>query len=483
MTILKLFSSVFVSMLAVASASPDEVCTDQEKCEAIATTQGKSFKSWTTNEAAYRRGCVEAEGHIYFSAGPGKDFIPSFTELACPDPTTSSSTIAPPTDPPTVSASPTFPPTSVVDPYVILAVGEGGKGRPHGTVDSLVPLTIVTFFEAHQSQFEKGINEAITIEVYANVPGNGNDCMTGTLLESVGDEFTITTESTQYDEYNTDFQGITGSSDYPVTSEGKIGAATVTISDFQYTPTEVNKKIWFPGRGDKDGEIELCIMTSLKIDHDNINGDQEYYVSHMDSKKTISIDLMAKMEAVIQVVDVDTFLCNNKHEQVHQGKKYTSGQNFRICVGPTEEGVHNGYKVDNYIELICDGRPLIIPEVVDDEEIGPLRTIEDVYKNNKLAIRSVLTAKDDIDGKARITCTGKVSLSYTAPTTVRALRGLTPAGGAETDELLEGLFEVTIEMNTPSNESSSAPLPSSMTTTVAIIGFGSILSVVTSMIW
>jgi len=399
----------------------------------------------------------------------------------------------------------TFPPTSVVvDPYVLRAVGEGGNtGRPYGTDGiTMDQLTIVTFFEAHQSHFETGINKALTIEVYANVPA-GQDCMTGTLLESVmGEEFTITTEATPYDEYNTEFPGLTGSSvEYPVTSEGKIGAATVTISDYQYTPTDdMNKKIWFPGRGDKDGQIEVCIVVALKIEDDNNNNgrdDQEYYnyVSHLDSKRTIKIDLMANMEAVeIQVVPVDTFLCNNKHEPVRHTKKYTSGQNFRICVGPTEEGVHHGYKVDNYLELICDGRPLILPDEVDvdaDEDI----TIEDVYKNNKLAIRTALTAQDALDGKARITCTGKVSLSYTAPSTtaVPALRGLQPitglvpstGGAAEAEELLEGRFEVTIEMDTPSNnESSSAPFPSSMTTTVAvIIGFGSILSVVSSMIW
>jgi len=172
----------------------------------------------------------------------------------------------------------TFPPTSVVDTYVLRAVGEGGVESPHGTdgITNMDQLTIVTFFEAHQSHFETGINKAISIEVYANVP-EGQDCMTGTLLESVGDAFTITTEATPYDEYNTDFPG---STDYPELSEGKIGKATVTISDFQYTPTDdMKKQIWFPGRGDKDGQIEVCIMVALTIGDDNNNGrdDQEYY--------------------------------------------------------------------------------------------------------------------------------------------------------------------------------------------------------------
>jgi len=245
----------------------------------------------------------------------------------------------------------------------------------------------------------------------------------------------------------------------------------------------------------------LCIVTAIKIDYDEDDtGYKEYYVSHMDSKRILSIDLVgsfedqviditeskatdSKTDAVLYVA-VDTFLCNNKHEEVPSGKKYASGQDFRICVGPTSEGVVKGYEVDNYIELICGGRTLINAGVVD-----ALTAIDLEYKNDKLAARSVLTAMDAIDGTASITCTGKVSFSYTATDDKRALRdlqtstGLVPSGGVEADELLEGLFEVNIEMDTPSNESSSAPLPSSMTTTVAVIGVGSILSFVSSMIW
>jgi len=78
----------------------------------------------------------------------------------------------------------------------------------------------------------------------------------------------------------------------------------------------------------------------------------------------------------------------------------------------------------------------------------------------------------------------------TGTSTLQALRDLQPitgldpsgAGGGGAEELLEGLFELNIEMDIPSNES-SAPLSSSMTTTVVVIAFGSILSVVSSMIY
>jgi len=208
----------------------------------------------------------------------------------------------------------------------VLAVGEGGVESPHGTVSStIVPLTITTFFEAHQSLFEGegGIDKAITIEVFANVAENENDCTKGTLLD---------------EGYSTDFGDTTGL-DYPVTSNGVIGSASVTFPNFQEIPTDdVNKKIWFLGDGDKDGEIRLCIVTSIKIDYDeDSTGDEEYYVSHMDSKRIISIDLVADVgEQVIDITEskatdsesdavlyiaVDTFLCNNKHEQFLSEKK------------------------------------------------------------------------------------------------------------------------------------------------------------------
>merc|ERR1712194_275102 len=119
-------------------------------------------------------------------------------------------------------------------------------------------------------------------------------------------------------------------------------------------------------------------------------------------------------------------------------------------------------------------------------------------KNNRRAMKSVIMTGYVVNGETSLSCTGKVSLTYTAddtdPVRGRALRDLqtstevaVPSGagagaGAGAEELLEGLFELNIEMDIPSNESSATPLPSSITTTVAVIAFGSILSVVSSMI-
>ena len=429
--------------------------------------------------------------------------------------------VAPPTTPSTSqptsqpTSSPTSSPTSLFDTNMILAVGEGGDGRPRGVIiiggsggvgtttattsetavgSTTVPLTILTFFEAHQSLFEGegGIDEAITIEVFANVAEDENDCTKGTLLENlVVDEenkFIITTESKRYENYNNEFKDIVGL-DYPVTPDDVVGSASVTISDFQYVPTDENKNIWFPGRGTKDGEIELCVVTSTKIYYDNADGEREYYVSHMDSKRIISVDLVANIadqvvditeskattsqsDAVLEI-DVDTFVCNNKNEKVKDDRAYKIGQYFRVCVGPTTEGVTVGYKVDNYIELTCGERSLINAGVVDS-----LTNIDTEYKNEKLAVRSVLTA-NDANGKVSVTCRGKVTLSYPAPTagTLRYLKPSTELVTSEAagKESLEGLFEMNIKMDIPGIESSAPPLT---TRTTTIIGFGSVLSFV-----
>ena len=110
-----------------------------------------------------------------------------------------------------------------------------------------------------------------------------------------GNNFIITTESNRYEKYNDKCNDIKGL-DYPVISNGVVGSANVTISDFQYVPTYENENIWFPGRGTKDGEIKLCVVMSIKINYDkDANGEREYYVSRIYSKIIISIDLVANI--------------------------------------------------------------------------------------------------------------------------------------------------------------------------------------------
>merc|ERR1712194_465433 len=110
----------------------------------------------------------------------------------------------------------------------------------------------------------------------------------------------------------------------------------------------------------------------------------------------------------------------------------------------------------------------------DTSVVAPFHTITTVNKAD--------------DGPVALQQTTGGSIT-TGTSTLQALRdlqpitGLDPSGaGGGAEELLEGLFELNIEMDIPSNES-SAPFSSSMTTTVVVIAFGSILFVVSSMIY
>merc|ERR1712238_217865 len=132
--------------------------------------------------------------------------------------------------------------------------------------------------------------------------------------------------------------------------------------------------------------------------------------SQLHSKRSISISLVGSIEdgqfkQVIEVTEsaattseskavlsvaVDTILCNNKNDPVRDDKSYVTGQQFRICVGPTTDGVAKGYQVDQYLEVTCGGRTLFSTEKLTDA----LTNIDDEIKNDKRAIRSVPTVED-----------------------------------------------------------------------------------------
>jgi len=353
----------------------------------------------------------------------------------------------------------------------------------------------------------KCLNNDVDVDIYIDIVPIGTDCVVPSDFQC---SFLL------WENWANNQDGL-GSWCQVYSSEASFEATTKTSELWELNDTP--SPIWFPD----DKQVKLCVVTSIKMDYDKtatgdgtdggVATDAEYTVNHMDSKRTISIDLTADigpqavditqsiatnsdMDAVLEI-PVDSFLCNNKYEEV-TNRLYTVGRNFRVCVRPRA----TGYIVDNYIELTCGDRPLITTDAMGATTIDPLTEIDsDFITAGVLALRSVITAEDVLlalaletdgnDGKVQFTCTGKVSLSYTAPIRGRALRDLqtstevaVPSGaGGGAEELLEGLFELKIEMDIPSNESSAKPLPSSMTTTVAVIGFGSILSVVSSMMW
>ena len=133
---------------------------------------------------------------------------------------------------------PTPPPTPIpmalpkaegtLDRYEIWAVGEE-NGKPYGQLISLDPLVGFGYFEAHPLQVaEQG---SITLEIFANVPDDEEDCDKGVLIEIVpASNFIIGVDSTPFPGYNEMYKDIEGKS-YPDTTNGKVGPNEFSISD------------------------------------------------------------------------------------------------------------------------------------------------------------------------------------------------------------------------------------------------------------
>merc|ERR1712085_187709 len=101
---------------------------------------------------------------------------------------------------------------------------------------------------------------------------------------------------------------------------------------------------------------------------------------------------------------------------------YKIGEQFRLCVGSLEEG----YKIDNFVEVECGTADAPRPLVDEDGPTDGLTSIEALpLKNNRRAMKSVIMTGYVVNGETSLSCTGKVSLTYTAPIARgRALRDL-----------------------------------------------------------
>mmetsp|Transcript_29276 Transcript_29276/g.33244 ORF Transcript_29276/g.33244 Transcript_29276/m.33244 type:complete len:518 (+) Transcript_29276:149-1702(+) len=390
--------------------------------------------------------------------------------------------------------------TTTIDKWELQAVGEDSiKGKPSSTVDmgeGGEPFTVTTFFETNENLFSTAeFDNTYTAEVYTGVDAEQDDCATGTLLVNEGAFIITKTVSNVEFPYNQEFKD-TGGKLFPQFTEGKVGEAIVTLSD----PLYMSIYTADDGNDDIDGTIEFCVQITITSDSGRVT-------SQINSKKKIKIDLTANMADFVQDVDIkqsDTkvfektvskevdvvsFVCNNKNEQVQDGRSFSLGQNFRVCVGPTKGGIESGYEVDGFNELSCGGVPLVINKVATDV----LTTIESSNKNDRRAVQSVLTP-DFANGES-VDCEGTVSLSYNALVISSAdtvpTRYLAPsiqsAAFSETEEEALGLFNmnvkmnVPVKMNIPSIESSSSA-SSLMASSATIIGFGSVLSFVVSLL-
>jgi hypothetical protein len=308
-----------------------------------------------------------------------------------------------------------------IDMYKLRTVGEVGSGKkPVGQIMTLEPFFGYAYFEAHPSQLVPG---KIHVELFAGAVA-GEPCDSGVLLESTeGNQ--IVTDSFPYGGYNKQFEDLDGIS-YPATSNGQVVAAVFIIGDFRLPNGD--EQIYFPNKGDKDGQIELCVRMALKADYD---GDSiEEYVGFVDTYFDVAVDLTANTEVfwnnkVYEVLDVPSYLetdvnatinmksyiCDDENEIVDR-PVFGPGEAFSICVGPADDVDDDNYSVEDFKTLICknegETRHLVknyFPDV--------LTTVDsEADEDGVRAVRSVVTPGFIDQGENKFFCEGEVSLSY-----------------------------------------------------------------------
>jgi len=282
---------------------------------------------------------------------------------------------------------------------------------------------------------------------------------------------------------------------FPQGNEGKVVELRFKIKDY----TDVQKTTVV----DVD-TIEFCVRVGYVKEINN--EDDDVVISYIDTKITGTIDVTGGFNTFTQNVDVEktdatefdtevqksvpivTSVCKKNYENVNVDRTYVNGQNFRICV--VSEDI-TAYEVVDFKSLSCgDGEfeRNLYDESKLNNGITNFSGIDE--KTKKMAMKSVLTsglvAQGIKSGSGMVLCRGEVSLKNVAGRRSRG-RNLQEEASVE-GESLTTPFEMNINLDTPAtndnnNIESSAPLPSSITTTtVAVIGFGSILSFVFSMI-
>jgi len=322
-----------------------------------------------------------------------------------------------------------------LDRFEVLVVGEE-VGKPYSTIDSLDPLTVVSFFEVHPKRFEDDpLDKYLTVEIFANAPKDQDDCSKGVLLENVIDTdngFTIETQIDPFPNYNEIFKDIGGDTTFPQTQNGKVGAAKFTISDYEYYSEGSGKQIYFKDRGidGGGGTIEFCVRVSIKLDYNDDGKDD--YVSHFDSFKTVNIDLAATFASFEgldvdidstgatnfvsveeKTVEINSFLCDDNNNPVDASKSYSIGKNFRICVG-TKDTEDGNIKVKDFKSLVC-GKDDRKRQLIFERKALPLTEVDDeADSNGVLGVESVITDGFAVAGEvtSTISCKGKVMLKY-----------------------------------------------------------------------
>jgi len=319
-------------------------------------------------------------------------------------------------------------------------------------------------------------------EVYINVPETDEDCRANGI--PVAKPFfkseNLKIRDYSYAEFNFP---IDESTCFPSTKQGRVTRINVNIKG----PLKADSPILT-----KERTIDFCYRVGYTIG----TGADKEVVSFKDTKVRGQVDLQGffgNFDTPVQIIDpvateidttvstkveVEVSLCNNKNEYTEnaQKKQYQIGQNFRLCVKSSNEK----YEVEKFKDVSCGTRQLVSGGAAVDglSEIFLLDN-NGALINLSIAVKSVITATIITEGiyDGNILCQGSVTLKKKDGTADERNLQEISSGSEADDESLEIPFDLKLNLVTPNVNlnkyiESSAPLPSSITTTaVAVIGF------------
>lgn len=289
--------------------------------------------------------------------------------------------------------------------YELLAAGE-----PYGEVFTLEPFNAKVYYEAKTGA-------SISTDVYSGVTGE-SPCDAGSKISSFN-----TSAISSGPAYDT------------TTSDGTINSVEITIADVKTSGA-------YSTTGGNNGKVNMCVRSYLSADYDSSSAGDEI-VSFVDTHIDLNVDFTAKFQNFTQEVnitatasktveqnmtknvEVESFLCASGS---NASTSYKIGQDFSVCVRPTEKYAKEGYAINGFKSVTCKNtgtsRALIKNSLAD-----PLTTVSNATVASEHlsvdgekagasagAFGSVVTAGYFANSENSFACEGEAKLTYTAPT-------------------------------------------------------------------
>eukprot|EP00536_Pseudo-nitzschia_multiseries_P018287 jgi/Psemu1/54924/gm1.54924_g len=171
--------------------------------------------------------------------------------------------------------------------------------------------------------------------------------------------------------------------------------------------------------------FHYCVRSYLSADYDSSSAGDEI-VSFVDTHIDLNVDFTAKFQNFTQEVNI-TATASKTVEQ-NMTKNVEIGQDFSVCVRPTEKYAKEGYAINGFKSVTCKNtgtsRALIKNSLAD-----PLTTVSNATVASEHlsvdgekagasagAFGSVVTAGYFANSENSFACEGEAKLNYTAPT-------------------------------------------------------------------